>query len=777
MDDNFRRAALDYHRLPRPGKLTIEPTKRMATQRDLALAYSPGVAAACEEIERDADKARDYTARGNLVAVISNGTAVLGLGNIGPLASKPVMEGKAVLFKKFADVDVFDIEVAESDPDRFIEVVASLEPTFGAINLEDIKAPECFRIEQALRQRMRIPVFHDDQHGTAIVAAAAITNGLRLQDKRLDEVRLVTSGAGAAALACVDLLVAMGLKPGNVTLTDIKGVVYAGRDPDMAPNMARYARDTPKRRLEEVLDGVDVFLGLSAPRVLKAEWLPCMAPKPFILALANPEPEILPELAREACPDAIIATGRSDFPNQVNNVLCFPFIFRGALDVGAREINEAMKLAAVEAIASLARLEASEVVASAYGGHAPVFGPDYIIPKPFDPRLILHVAPAVAKAAMESGVAERPIADFQRYREDLDAVVYRSGQVMRPLFEAARKAPKRIVYAEGADERTLRAAQAVVDDAIARPILLGRRDLIEKQLHIMGLRLDLDRDAEVIDPETSPIIDALEAEYRLLVGRRGVPLAAADRELRRRPTVAASMLVRAGHADAAVVGGLGSWWRQIRYVLPVIEPVTSINRIYALTALIQGNGVLFFCDTHMIVDPTAEQICEMTLLAAETVRMFGLAPRAALLSHSNFGSSDSQSARKMRKALKLIRAAAPELEVDGEMQGDTALSESLRARTVADSRLSGSANLLIMPSLDAANISFSLLKAAAEGLQVGPILLGLSKPVHVLTQSTTARGIANLSALISAQQTCPDPGRDPSDVAPVSSEMAIQAAE
>jgi len=751
MDENFRRAALDYHRLPQPGKLAVVPTKRMATQRDLALAYSPGVAAACEEIKADPDKARDYTARGNLVGVISNGTAVLGLGNIGALAGKPVMEGKAVLFKKFADIDVFDIEIDEQDPERFVDIVASLEPTFGAINLEDIKAPECFRIERALRRRMRIPVFHDDQHGTAIVCAAAITNGLKLQGKALGDVRLVTSGAGAAALACVDLLVAMGLRPENVTLTDVKGVVFAGRDPDMEENMARYARATEARTLAEVLPGADVFLGLSAPRVLKPEWLADMAPNPFILALANPEPEILPDLARQVRPDAIIATGRSDFPNQVNNVLCFPFIFRGALDVGAREINEAMKVAAVEAIAGLARMEASEVVTTAYGGVATTFGPEYIIPKPFDPRLILVIAPAVAKAAMETGVAERPLQDFAAYRQALDEVVYRSGQVMRPLLDAARRNPRRIAYAEGEDERTLRAAQAVVDDGLARPVLLGRRHVIEEKLRRLGLRLDLDREVEVIDPDTSEIFAPLVADYQKLVARRGLPMEAAARALRRRPAIAASMLARAGLVDGALIGGLSAWWQQVKYVLPVIPPVQDAHRVYALTALIQGNGVLFFCDTHMVLDPTPEQICEMTCLAARAVRMFGLTPRAALLSHSNFGSSDSSSARKMRRALALIREMAPELEVDGEMQADTALSEALRTRTVPDSRLTGSANLLILPSLDAANISFSLLKAAAEGLQVGPILLGMSKPVHVLTQSVTARGIANLTAFMGAQ--------------------------
>lgn len=752
MDDNLRREALDYHRLPRPGKLTVEPTKRMATQRDLALAYSPGVAAACEAIKADPRTARDYTTRGNLVGVISNGTAVLGLGNIGPLAGKPVMEGKAVLFKKFAGVDVFDIEVDAEDPDRFIDVVAALEPTFGAINLEDIKAPECFVIERALRARMRIPVFHDDQHGTAIVCAAAVRNGLMVQGKSLADIRLVTSGAGAAAIACVDLLVAMGLPAANVTLTDIAGVVHAGREPDMPPEMARYARETDARVLADVLDGADVFLGLSAPRVLRPEWLARLAPKPLILALANPEPEILPELARAARPDAIIATGRSDFPNQVNNVLCFPFIFRGALDVGAREINEPMKVAAVEAIAELARMEASETVAAAYGGAAPVFGPEYIIPKPFDPRLIMVVAPAVARAAMESGVAERPIADFEAYREELENVVFRSGQVMRPVFEAARRARPRIVYAEGDDERTLRAVQTVVDEGIARPLLIGRAEAIERHIRALGLRVRPGDDLDILDPERDESIFApLEPHLEAIVARRGVPPEEARRSLRRRPAVAAAMLLETGAADAALVGGVGTWWRQVQHVLPIIPRTASATRAYALSGLIQGNGVLFFCDTHMVVDPTAEQICEMTLLAAEAVRMFGIEPRAALLSHSSFGASDSPSARKMRAALGLIRAAAPALEVDGEMHADAALSEALRTRAVGRSTLDGTANLLVMPTLDAANISFNLLKAAAEGLQVGPMLLGMSKPVHVLVASTTARGIANLSAIAAAQ--------------------------
>jgi malate dehydrogenase (oxaloacetate-decarboxylating)(NADP+) len=747
MDHDFRKAALDYHRLPRPGKLSIEPTKTMATQRDLALAYSPGVAAACEAIKADPNAAYDYTVRGNLVAVISNGTAVLGLGNIGPLASKPVMEGKAVLFKKFAGIDVFDIEVDAADPAHFCDVVAALEPTFGAINLEDIKAPECFSIEAELRSRMRIPVFHDDQHGTAITVAAAVRNGLLLQGKDLSDVKLVTSGAGAAALACVDLLVSMGLRPENVMLTDIKGVVNKNR-PDMLSNMARYARDTNASTLRDALPGTDIFMGLSAPRVLKPEWLPLLADKPLILALANPEPEIDPQLVTAARPDAIIATGRSDYANQVNNVLCFPFIFRGALDVGATTINEAMKIAAVEAIAKLARVEASEVVAAAYGGAAPVFGPDYIIPKPFDPRLILEIAPAVARAAIETGVARRPITDFQAYQRDLERFVFRSGYLMRPVFEAASHDPKRVVFAEGEDERILRAAQTLVDDEIARPILLGRREVICAKVKEMGLRLDLDQAVRILDPASDrEVFDRLIPEYQRLAGRRGTPPDPAARRVANRPSVAAAMLLHDGQADAAICGGTGAWWRQIQYILPIIARRPDVNRVYALSCLIIPSGVVFICDTFMVIDPTAEQITEMTLLAAEAVRGFGLTPKAALVSHSSFGASDSQSARKMRQALSMIRVRAPELEVDGEMHGDAALVQAIRDKAVPDSRLTGSANLLIMPTLDAANISFNVLKAAADGLPVGPILLGMSKPIHVVVPSVTARGIVNLSAL------------------------------
>jgi malate dehydrogenase (oxaloacetate-decarboxylating)(NADP+) len=752
MDDDFRQAALDYHRFPRPGKIAIEPTKRMATQRDLALAYSPGVAAACQAIVADPRTAREYTARANLVAVISNGTAVLGLGNIGPLAGKPVMEGKAALFKKFAGIDVFDIEVDAADPDLFISVVAALEPTFGAINLEDIKAPECFVIERKLRERMKIPVFHDDQHGTAITVAAAVRNALLLQGKDLQDVRLVTSGAGAAAIACVDLLVAMGLRVDNVTLTDIKGVVYAGREPDMPENMARYARRTDARTLGDVIEGADIFMGLSAPRVFKEEWLPKLAARPVILALANPDPEIMPELVRAARPDAIVASGRSDYPNQVNNVLCFPFIFRGALDVGATTINEAMKLAAVEAIAELARMEASEVVARAYGGDAPVFGPDYIIPKPFDPRLILQVAPAVARAAMHSGVALDPIADFDAYHSELERFVFRSGQLMRPVFEAARKAKARVVYSEGEDERVLRAVQTVIDDGIAFPILLGRRDEIARRIREMGLRMRLDDNVQVLDPaQDRDRFASLIPPYQRLVARRGVPPDAAARRMATRQTVAACMLLHDGQVDAALCGGTGAWWRQIDYMLPIIPKSPDVSRIFALSAVILQAGAMFICDTHMNMDPTAEQIAEMTCLAAKAVEGFGLTPKVALLSHSDFGASNSPSARKMRHALALIRAQSPDLEVDGEMHADAALSEAIRDRVMPDSTLSGVANLLVMPNLDAANIAFNLVKAAADGLPVGPLLLGMSKPAHVLVPSVTARGIVNMTALAVVQ--------------------------
>jgi malate dehydrogenase (oxaloacetate-decarboxylating)(NADP+) len=752
MDEDFRKAALDYHRLPRPGKLSIEPTKRMATQRDLALAYSPGVAAACEAISADPLAAYEMTARGNMVAVITNGTAVLGLGAIGALASKPVMEGKAVLFKKFAGIDSIDLEVEERDPQKFIDAVAVLEPSFGAINLEDIKAPECFVIEEQLRARMNIPVFHDDQHGTAIIVASAVRNGLLVQGKELATAKIVTSGGGAAALACLNLLVEMGAKRENITVCDIKGVVYIGRNELMDPYKDRYARDTTERTLEDALPGADVFLGLSAPRVLKAEWLPLLAPKPLVLALANPEPEILPEAVRAVRPDAIVATGRSDYPNQVNNVLCFPFIFRGALDAGATTINEEMKVAAVEAIARLARIEASEVVAAAYGGHAPVFGPDYIIPKPFDPRLILEIAPAVARAAMDSGVATRPIADFAAYREVLERFVYRSGDLMRPVVFAAKKQPRRIAYSEGEDERVLRAVQSVLDDELAEPVLIGRREVIEAKVRAMGLRMDLTESVKVIDPsEDTALVGELTEVYRAKVARRGVPADSCERVVRTRPATAAALLLETGRVDAALVGGLGEWMRQWHQAYDVIGKRDDVKRVYAMTGVILPAGTLFFVDTHLLVDPTAEQVAEMTLLAAEQVRAFGLTPKAALLSHSSFGASQAPSARKMREALRLIRAADPELEADGEMHADAALVQAVREKQVTDSPLTEGANLLVFPSLDAANIAYSLVKATGDGLQIGPVLLGMRKPIHVLVPSVTARGIANLTALAVTQ--------------------------
>ena len=750
MDDALRRAALAYHRLPRPGKLAVEPTKPLASQRDLALAYSPGVAAACEAIVADPAVADELTARANLVAVITNGTAVLGLGNIGSLAAKPVMEGKAVLFKKFAGIDVFDLEIDALDIDRFVDVVAALEPTFGGINLEDIRAPECFEIERRLRERMSVPVFHDDQHGTAIVCAAAMRNGLLLQGKKLEEVKLVTSGAGAAAMACVDLLVLMGLKVENVTLTDIEGVVHAGR-PNLPPNVARYARETNARSLPDVLPGADVFLGLSAPRVLKPEWLALLADRPLILALANPEPEILPELVAQARPDAIVATGRSDYPNQVNNVLCFPFVFRGAMDVGARQINEAMKVAAAEAIASLARVEASDVAAEAYAGEAALFGPGSIIPKPFDHRLILKIAPAVAKAAMDSGVARRPITDFDAYQLQLEQYVYRSGQLMRPLFTRAKAAQKRIAFGDGEDERVLRAAQTVVDERLARPVLVGRQSIIAEKLRAMGLRLRLDQDVEVFDPASGARAAELAHDYARLVERRGVTPAAAAKRFATRGAVGAAMLLRRGFVEGALVGGAGDWWRNFTYVLPVVPRRPHVARVYALSGLILPHGPLFVCDTHVNVEPTPEQIAESAFLAAEAVRRFGLAPQVALLSHSSFGSSNSPSAKKMREALRLIQMAGPDFQVDGEMHGDAALSPQALKRYVTESALRGPANLLLMPSLDAANIALTLLASAGDGLPVGPLLLGVSQPIHILPPTVTTRGIINMTAVCAAE--------------------------
>ena len=749
MDESLRKAALDYHRELPAGKIAIAATKSLTNQRDLALAYSPGVAAACEEIVRDPAEARHLTSRGNLIGVVTNGTAVLGLGAIGPLAAKPVMEGKAVLFKKFAGIDCFDIEINERDPDRLVDIIAALEPTFGGINLEDIKAPECFYVERKLRERLNIPVFHDDQHGTAIIVSAAILNGLRVVGKDLARVKLVSSGAGAAALSCLDLLVSLGLPRENVWVTDIAGVVYAGRWEEMDEDKARYARDTGARTLAEVIGGADIFLGLSAGGVLKPDMLATMAENPLILALANPEPEIRPDLAKAARPDAIVATGRSDYPNQVNNVLCFPFIFRGALDVGATTINEAMKRAAVTAIADLAQAEQSEVVTAAYGQGDLKFGPDYLIPKPFDPRLISAIAPAVAQAAMDSGVASHPLADIDAYRESLSQYVYSSGLIMRPLFSAAKAAPPTcIVYAEGEDERVLRAVQIVVDEGLARPILIGRAEVIERRIEKHGLRIQPGVDFELVNPQSDPRYRAYHEEYFKLTQRCGVSPQYAKIEMRRRATLIGAMMIHLGDADGLICGTFGSHELHLHYINQVIGARTGVRNYYALNVLILPKRTLFICDTGVQYDPTAEQIAEMAWLAAEKVRQFGLEPKAALLSHSSFGSSDSPSAAKMRQALHLIEQYAPDLEVEGEMHGDAALSGAVRQSIFPNSRLHGEANLLLMPNLDAANIAFNLLKTASgDGVTIGPMLLGAAKPIHILSPSATVRRLVNMTAI------------------------------
>ena len=744
----LKEAALEYHRYPRPGKLEIAATKTMTNQRDLALAYSPGVAFACEEIVRDPAESYNMTARGNLVGVVTNGTAVLGLGNIGPLAAKPVMEGKAVLFKKFAGIDCFDIEMNESDPDKLVEHIAALEPTFGGINLEDIKAPECFYVEKKLRERMKIPVFHDDQHGTAIIVGAAVTNGLRVVGKKPEDVKLVCSGAGAAALACLDMLVAIGIKIENIWVSDIKGVVWQGRVEEMDDNKARYAKVTDLRTVDQLLDGADVFLGLSAARVLKPEWLAKMAKSPLILALANPEPEIMPDLAKAARPDAIIATGRSDYPNQVNNVLCFPFIFRGALDVGATTVNEAMKVAAVKAIADLAMAEQNDQVAAAYGDSGSLsFGPEYLIPKPFDPRLIVRIAPAVAKAAMDSGVATRPIKDFDAYKQQLAQFVYHSGAVMKPIFDSARKSPRRVVFAEGEDERVMRAVQVVVDEGIAKPILIARPGVFDKRLEQFGLRMKPGVDIELINPEKDDRFRAYWQEYHQLTQRSGVNAQLAKIEMRRRLSLIGAMMVRKGDADAMICGTYGTHDIHLHYIDQVLGLRKGAHEYAAMNGLMLPGRLLFLVDTHVNYDPTAEQLAEITLMASEELQRFGITPKVALLSHSNFGTANTPSAVKMREALKLIRARAPQLEVDGEMHGDSALDEDSR-KGVSDSPLSGSANLLVFPNIDAANISYNLLKTAAgNNVAVGPILLGCAKPVHILTPSATVRRIVNMTAL------------------------------
>ncbi|HXH04410.1 MAG TPA: NADP-dependent malic enzyme [Candidatus Competibacteraceae bacterium] len=751
MTQDLDEAALNYHRKPRPGKLAILATKPMDTQRDLALAYSPGVAAACRTIVDNPTEAATVTARSNLVGVITNGTAVLGLGNIGPLAAKPVMEGKAVLFKKFANVDVFDIEIDELDPEEFVKTVARLEPTFGGINLEDIKAPECFVIERALRERMKIPVFHDDQHGTAIIVAAAVLNGLRVVGKDIGRVKLVASGAGAAALACLNLLLSLGLKRENVWVCDIEGVVYKGREKLMDEWKAVFAQDTSARTLAEVIPGADIFLGLSAPNVLKPELLARMADKPIILALANPVPEIMPELAKEVRPDAIIATGRSDYPNQVNNVLCFPYIFRGALDVGATTINEAMKLAAVRAIADLAMAEPSDLVTKAYGGQPSRFGPDYLIPKPFDPRLILRIAPAVAQAAMESGVATRPIEDFAVYRQQLVQFVYQSGLLMKPIFDRAKRAPKRLVYAEGEDRRVLQATQQVIDEGIARPILVGRPKVIEERIAQLGLRMRPGVDVEIVNILKDERYKSYWTEYHQLLGRKGVSPEEAKRVLRTDPTAVAALMVRRGDADCMLCGSVGQFRRHLAKVEDVIGRKPGIRDLSTLTALILPTGTFFIADTHITPEPDVEELVEMTLLAAEQVSSFGVRPKVALVSRSNFGTHDTPTALKMREAVRLLHARAPELEVDGEMHADAALDENIRKAVLPESKLTGQANLFIMPNVEAAHIAYNMLKVLGGGVSVGPILIGAAYPAHVLTQSVTVRGLVNMSALTVTQ--------------------------
>ena len=745
----LRRAALEYHAFPRPGKISVTPTKQLSNQRDLALAYSPGVAAACEDIVQNPGDAARYTARSNLVGVITNGTAVLGLGDIGPLAAKPVMEGKAVLFKKFANIDVFDIEINEKDPVKLIEIIAALEPTFGGINLEDIKAPECFQVERSLRQRMRIPVFHDDQHGTAIIVGAAVLNGLKVLGKRIEDVKLVCSGAGAAALACLHLLEHLGLAREQVWVSDLAGVVWAGRTELMDPDKARYAQPTEARKLGDIIEGADIFLGLSAGGVLKPEMVARMAARPLILALANPTPEILPEEIKAVRDDAVIATGRSDYPNQVNNVLCFPYIFRGALDCGATTITTEMEVAAVHAIAALAQMEQSDVVTTAYGMQEAGFGPSYLIPKPFDPRLILHIAPAVARAAAASGVATRPIADLDAYREQLQQFVYQSGAMMRPIFSIARHAQKkRIVYAEGEDERVLRAVRVVIDEQLARPILVGRPAVIAQRVERFGLRLQEGRDFDVVNTDNDERYRDFWQSYQQLAGRKGITPPFAKIEMRRRLTLISAMMLHKGEADGMICGTWGNTHLHLHYIDQVIGKRPGAKVYAAMNGLILPGRQVMLVDTHINLDPSAEDLAEITLMAAEELRRFGITPKVALLSHSNFGSSNAPSALKMRQALELLHQRDPALEVDGEMHGDCAFDAGLRASLLPQTTLSGEANLLVFPGLDAANIACNLLKTtASNNVAIGPMLLGAAKPVNILTASSTVRRIVNMTAL------------------------------
>jgi len=752
LDADLVSAALEYHRHPAPGKISVVPTKALINQRDLALAYSPGVAAACEAIVADPEEAAALTSRANLVGVVTNGTAVLGLGNIGPLAAKPVMEGKGCLFKKFAGIDVFDIELAENDPDKLVDIIAALEPTLGGVNLEDIKAPECFYIERKLRERMKIPVFHDDQHGTAIISAAALLNGLEVVGKDIGQIKVVCSGAGAAAIACLDLMVRLGVKLENVYVCDSRGVIFVGREQDLEPNKARYARETSARRLADIVASADVFLGCSTAGVLTAEMVKTMAPAPLILALANPVPEILPDVAKSARPDCIVATGRSDFPNQVNNVLCFPFLFRGALDVGATRITEEMKLACVYAIADLARAEPSDLLANAYGSADLAFGPENIIPKPFDPRLIIKIAPAVARAAMQSGVAARPIADFDAYVRELTNFVYHSGTIMRPVFATARDSGRRVLYAEGEDERVLRAARVVIDERLARPILIGRPTVIEMRIRKAGLDLRAERDFEIVNPESDPRYRDIWNEYYRIMSRKGVTPAIAQAEIRQNTTLIGAMLLRRNEADALIAGPSGLYAQQLKPISDVIGLSPHARLFAALTVLMLPKRTLFITDPYVNDNPDAEDVAAMTVLAAAEVQRFGLTPRVALLSHSSFGSTPCASSMKMSRAREILAELAPDLEADGEMKADQALVEDIRVRVHPDSRLTGPANLLVMPNMDAANISLNLLKAAqGEGITVGPILLGAAKPVHILTPSATVRRFVNITALAVAQ--------------------------
>lgn len=745
--DKLRDDALHYHRFPKPGKLEVVATKPMANQRDLALAYSPGVAAACEAIVENPAEAATVTAKGNLVAVVTNGTAVLGLGAIGALASKPVMEGKAVLFKKFAGIDVFDIEVDELDPHKLVDVVAAIAPTFGAINLEDIKAPDCFIVEKALRERLDIPVFHDDQHGTAIVVAAAVINGLSLVRKKIENIKLVSAGGGAAGIACLNQLLALGLKRENVILSDHKGVVFKGRTEDMTDQKADYASDTKARTLAEAFVDADVFLGLSAPGIVTGDMVKSMAKKPIIMALANPEPEIRPEIAQAAVSDAIVATGRSDYPNQVNNVLCFPFIFRAALDVGATEINEEMKVACVYAIADLAKGASSEVVSAAYGGQTLRFGPEYIIPKPFDPRLISHICPAIAKAAMDSGVATRPIEDLEVYAAELAQFVFRTGLVMKPVFDKACEDPKRVVFAEGEDDRVLFAAKVLIDEGIAVPILIGRPLVISHRARKLGLEFVPGQDFEIVNPEDDDRYRDYWETYHGLMARKGVSPDSARTIVRTNSTVIASLMVEKGDADAMICGTYGEYKWHLKYVEEVLGLCEGVRETSALSLLVLDRGPIFMCDTYVSENPTADEIVDLTVRAAEKVSDFGLTPRVALIATSTFGSSQNANALKMREAMARLHKEHPDLQVEGEMQPDAALNEDLRRRVFPDSKLEGSANLLVMPNLDAANTAFHLARGLSGGLHVGPILIGVDKPGHITTASVTSRGLVNLAAL------------------------------